>query len=879
MASFSDSISQFNPYIQQLPVDAMTSVGMYKQQKYDEGIQKVQSYIDNVAGLDVVRDIDKAYLQSKLNELGSKLKTVAAGDFSNYQLVNSVGGMATQIVKDPNVQNAVTSTSWYRKQLADMEAAIKEGKSSQANIYDFNEKSNSWLNSTELGKSFKDRYTPYKNVKAVAMEAIKALHPKLREIDIPYKIEGGVINTKEIADAMQRNKIEGIDENQIKQAISASLTPDDINQLEIDANYQFRGIDSDNLVQIAQNNYKKKREDVIQTLDYLRGQLNLASADPNESKKIQTMIAEYEKQIGKDGVKGLLDEQLEDEITNAKENPRAVKLSIYKDGFIKEFANAFSWKNQSMQYVESPLRKQKNWVAEMKHKQEVENRLRFQFEQEILRKDEANRIAAEANALKKAELYGDPSATTWTTLGDPTTNKLKAQEFLNDHLQTVEKDVDRDLETLRTRYTNAQINEMLDDLKKNPNSPKKVPADALTLVQKLARNKNYLNSLEEKEKTLRADAERIVTEKKLKDPQYQADIKERDRSLKLLNEGRPIPIYLSRYMEGGRGKMERVVINKTPSEIVNDVKSGIAEFDYDRGVGGEVRVKYTINGKVYKTVVDKSALAAQGEEGASEMRKPFVELASHLDKFKDIETSFKREVDKEYTSALAPLVTTLVPEIKAIARTKEGKIPPVMFDRVSALITASQELDIAADENYSASKAEDMLKDENIKDTKIFIYRKGDGYEVQLKNPSVDKNVQRLRLNAGDISRYFGPEYVSDKTQESIRLELGKGNTNLTSNPERAVLQKTFGDFPGVTTFDVIGDMNRDLDNRDLYIPSIGIRRNDGGYQIFQIAGPDKKRRVGYDQGIRQMNSLTDESLFRLLKENYPNFDYSVFNR
>lgn len=202
-----------------------------------------------------------------------------------------------------------------------------------------------------------------------------------------------------------------------------------------------------------------------------------------------------------------------------------------------------------------------------------------------------------------------------------------------------------------------------------------------------------------------------------------------------------------------------------------------------------------------------------------------------------------------------------------------------MFDRISALITASQELDIAADENYSASKAEDMLKDENIKDTKIFIYRKGDGYEVQLKNPSVDKNVQRLRLNAGDISRYFGPEYVSDKTQESIRLELGRGNTNLTSNPERAVLQKTFGDFSGVTKFDVIGDMNRDLDNRDLYIPSIGIRRNDGGYQIFQIAGPDKKRRVGYDQGIRQMNSLTDESLFRLLKENYPNFDYSVFNR
>ena len=103
MASFTDQIMQFNPYVQQLPLEAMAQVGMYKQQKYEEGVQKIQSYIDNVAGMDVIRGVDKQYLQSKLNSLGSKLKTVAAGDFSNFQLVNSVGGMATQIVKDPNV--------------------------------------------------------------------------------------------------------------------------------------------------------------------------------------------------------------------------------------------------------------------------------------------------------------------------------------------------------------------------------------------------------------------------------------------------------------------------------------------------------------------------------------------------------------------------------------------------------------------------------------------------------------------------------------------------------------------------------------------------------------------------------------------------------
>jgi len=126
MASFTDIIPQFNPYVQQLPVEAMVSVGMEKQRRYDEGLQKIQSQFEQVAGLDVVRDADKKYLQSKLNELGSNLKGFAASDFSNFQLVNSVGGMVKQVSNDKNVQNAVSSTAWYRKQLTEMEKQIAE---------------------------------------------------------------------------------------------------------------------------------------------------------------------------------------------------------------------------------------------------------------------------------------------------------------------------------------------------------------------------------------------------------------------------------------------------------------------------------------------------------------------------------------------------------------------------------------------------------------------------------------------------------------------------------------------------------------------------------------------------------------------------------
>ena len=90
MASFTDKIPTFNPYVAQLPVEAMVEVGMQKQKQYDEGITKIQSNIDAIGGLDIAKEKGRAYLQSKINELGNDLKGFMASDFSNFQLVNSV---------------------------------------------------------------------------------------------------------------------------------------------------------------------------------------------------------------------------------------------------------------------------------------------------------------------------------------------------------------------------------------------------------------------------------------------------------------------------------------------------------------------------------------------------------------------------------------------------------------------------------------------------------------------------------------------------------------------------------------------------------------------------------------------------------------------
>jgi len=150
MASFTDKISQFNPYIQQLPAQEMQQVGMYKQQQYDQGVQKIQGYIDNIAGMSIGRDVDKQHLQSSLNDLGSKLKTVAAGDFSNSQLVNSVGGMATSIVKDPIIQAAVSSVATDKRNTSLMDADQKKGELAEQDKWLYNKQRNEYYSNPNL---------------------------------------------------------------------------------------------------------------------------------------------------------------------------------------------------------------------------------------------------------------------------------------------------------------------------------------------------------------------------------------------------------------------------------------------------------------------------------------------------------------------------------------------------------------------------------------------------------------------------------------------------------------------------------------------------------------------------------------------------------
>ena len=360
MASYTDTTPTFNPYVKQLPIEAMAEVGMYKQQKYDEGIQKIQTNIDNIAGLDVIRDIDKAYLQSKLNQLGNNLTTVAAGDFSNFQLVNSVNGMTNQISKDPNVLNAISSAKTYRKGLEEMAAANKDGKGSASHDWLFKTDASDWLNSQDVNKTFSGGYKQYSNYKKNGIEVIKALvkNETNRDVAIDYDKNGNVI----VLDAITRTKIAGITPERIQAALMVGLSPNDFQSMQIDGRYNYSNSTPEQFVDDINKSYKTDYDNIKLQRDMTLNAIDTTSSASTKM-ELKKQVESFDKTL-----KSLSAEYGNVSKTFAQGDVESAKARLHTTKWISNFSNTFSSQDVSQTYESSPFQQ----VKQYKETKEVE---------------------------------------------------------------------------------------------------------------------------------------------------------------------------------------------------------------------------------------------------------------------------------------------------------------------------------------------------------------------------------------------------------------------------------------------------------------------------------------------------------------------------
>lgn len=451
MASFTDnpSLTPFTPYTQQLPLEAMYTVGLQKQQQYNQGIEKIQSHIDNVAGMDIMKPEHREYLQSKLNQLGGDLKKVAAGDFSNYQLTNSVGGMIGQIGKDPLIQNAVKSTQFVRKGQQDLEAAKKAGKSSPENEAWWNDQVNSWMNNPDVKASFSGGYIPYKDVDAKLRAIAEKIHEVDNSIDVPYQRNGdgsfrrGPDGNPLVDDAMLRIKTKGKPAEKILSNFYTSLDETDKQQLMITANYHYKGATKDTFRAEVASNYssnKKRMNDSLVTLNLdLQTNPKLTSTQKGE---IQAKINDINTRLASGTLEAELQQALSniDNITNLGD----FKYRLYTQKYLGNLADDLSYQSYIQElhnnpYAQMGLEKDKLNLQYAKNRQDQDNwERRFAFDKDKFLAEQAKKTGATKPATPDgvptdlpAPKLLDVEARITNILGDEKTKKLGQIDVLN----------------------------------------------------------------------------------------------------------------------------------------------------------------------------------------------------------------------------------------------------------------------------------------------------------------------------------------------------------------------------------------------------------------------------------------------------------------
>jgi hypothetical protein len=353
MASYKDTAPlQFSPYVSTIPVEAMAKVGMYRQKRYDEGVQKIQESIDNVAGLDIVRPEDKKYLQSKLNQLGSQLSMVAGGDFSNFALVNSVNGMTNQIAKDPRILKDVSSSVAYKKALETRTKLIEQGKGSASNDMLFNEQVNAWMNGGE-NASFNSTYRPYSDYEAKKREIIKTLTAEKIGQPVIYGPNGKLLS------AMTYTEVEELSPQKILTALKQGLSPDEYEQLQIDGRYKYSNVSEEQFASDVNSRFtsayselSKDRANLMRQMEMLKD-VNKKEAYNIEINKISNEMSNLKQQYETTSESFL------------KGDVESAKARLYTNDWFNDSANVYKYKNVKQEYSTNPALADQRRLEEM----------------------------------------------------------------------------------------------------------------------------------------------------------------------------------------------------------------------------------------------------------------------------------------------------------------------------------------------------------------------------------------------------------------------------------------------------------------------------------------------------------------------------------
>lgn len=336
-----------SPYIAPIDLSLLAKVNQFKETRFEQNAAKIQETINTIGNLDVMRDVDKAHLNEKVNGVVEGINKMGGVDLSDMSISNQLQGYGSSIYNDDKIITAVTSTKNVRSLQADYAKYSSDPKykgyySPINEAYDMRYVSE-WLANKDLGKAYSgpSKAFAYQNIDKFSADIAAEVTPNYTK-DVTSN--GLYIDTR---------TGEHVDAQKIKDEISARLMSDGNMSEQVKRNswYFGQGRTADD---IYNHFYQSATEQKNQSLKQYEDAIELANqavlpADIDKYNKLINGTGEDNKGLaGKvlattDNVKALETKG----IKHFSDNIDAYNQQLYMDKLTTGIANTYAYDKET----------------------------------------------------------------------------------------------------------------------------------------------------------------------------------------------------------------------------------------------------------------------------------------------------------------------------------------------------------------------------------------------------------------------------------------------------------------------------------------------------------------------------------------------------
>lgn len=341
MSTYLTQPRTFKPYTPEVDADLYGRVLQQKEQKYQQGIQNIQSNFQSIASLPIANLADRQYTQEKLNNITSQLNQGTGVDWSDRSVQKMTSQHINAIANDPIIENAVTNSIALKRDynIAKDSHDATDG-ADVANQWHFNNRMAEYVNNPSPNTKYKPGFINYTDINKGAEDYLSKIKPDLLQLVKTAANEKGV-------DTMQgwelaTRKYEGIDRQKLQTALDEYIntTPGVRDQMGVNAAYTYKDYQPEHYLQRVQAVNLQQAAYYSKNLVDLDRQ-KLMETDPAKLSQIEQDIKSTQK-----GLVDLANHDYESDYNHFVENRDSAISNIYERNWKLGVLTRFSGGNK-----------------------------------------------------------------------------------------------------------------------------------------------------------------------------------------------------------------------------------------------------------------------------------------------------------------------------------------------------------------------------------------------------------------------------------------------------------------------------------------------------------------------------------------------------